>query len=119
MEKRVYYTDKLPKVDWLAHAVIAEPFIFVSGQGPRDKSGDIKSQTKQVIEQIKTILEGCGSSLDKVVKITVYLSDMNNYDAMNEVYREYFKSNPPARTCIQAVRIPRDVLVEMEAIALL
>lgn len=108
-----------------SQAVRAGPFLFVSGQGPIDpKTGrvlelDIIGQTRQTLENIKTILEGSDSSLNKVVKANVYLKDMNHFSAMNEVYSRYFQEEPPARTTIQASRLPFDILVEIDVIALI
>jgi 2-iminobutanoate/2-iminopropanoate deaminase len=121
MKKEVLVSKRFPAGQLpIAPAVIAKPFVFVSGQGPHKTMGQgIREQTREVIETIKEILEECHTSLDNVVQMTVYLSDMNNYNAMNEVFAEYFKNSPPARTCIQAVRIPRDVLVEIDAIAII
>jgi 2-iminobutanoate/2-iminopropanoate deaminase len=121
LKKEVLKSERFPvgKVP-IAPAIIVKPFVFVSGQGPwKTVSQDIRSQTREVLENIKAILEECGTSLANVVQMTVYLSDMNNYNAMNEVFTEYMKDSPVARTCIQAVRIPRDVLVEIDAIAII
>ncbi|MEM3714626.1 MAG: RidA family protein [Nitrososphaeria archaeon] len=121
MKKEILLSKKFPISQLpIAPAVIAGPFVFVSGQGPHKTVGQgIKEQTKEVIEIIKEILEECHTSLDNILQMTVYLSDMNNYSAMNEVFSEYFKNSPPARTCVQVVRIPRDVLVEIDAIAII
>lgn len=107
-----------------SHVVRAGPFLFISGQGPIDpKTGkmpnlDIVGQTRQVMENIKIILEESGSSLNRVVKANVYLKDINDFSYMNEVYSEYFSKDPPARTTIQAARLPFDTLVEIDVIAL-
>jgi len=98
-------------------------FLYVSGQGPLDLAtgeylkGNITSETKQVFENIKTILKAAGSSLDKVVKVNVYLRDINDFAAMNEVYKTYFSAPYPARTTIQAGALPRGFAVEIECIA--
>jgi len=98
--------------------------LYTAGQIPLDaKSGeivgdDIQSQTRKVIENLKAVLEAGGATLDSVVKTTVYLKDMGEFAQMNEVYGEYFKNNPPARTAFQVVKLPKDVRVEIEAIAL-
>ena len=121
IKKEVLKSEKFPigKVP-IAPAVIAKPFVFVSGQGPHDTvNQDIKQQTKEVIERIGKILKECSTSLDNILKLTVYLSDINNYSAMNEIFAQYFKDSPPARTCIQVSRIPRDVLVEIDATAVI
>jgi len=105
-------------------AVRAGNFLFVSGQIPRNPAtgemapDNIEAQTRQVLENVKSVLEFSGSSLDQVVKITIFLDDMDNYAAVNRIYAEYFTQNPPARACIQVARLPLDVKIEIEAIAL-
>ena len=106
-------------------AVKAGPFVFVAGQIPLTPEGefvqsDIKAQPRQVLENIKAILEAGGSSLRQVVKVTVYLADMEDFAAMNEVYAEYFPKEPPARAAVQSdLRFRASVLpIEIEAIAL-
>ena len=95
----------------------------MSGQGPLDPktqalvSGTVQEEARQTLENIKDILEDVGSSLDNVLKVTAYLSDMNNFADFNEVYREFFPANAPARTCIQAGRLPFDIKVEIDVIA--
>lgn len=96
--------------------------IFTSGQIPLDKQGNIigtniKEQTKQVIENLKNILEENKSSLNQVIKSSVYLKDMNDFAAMNEVYNEYFEDSAPARVAVEVARLPKDVMVEIEVIA--
>ena len=104
-------------------AIVDGGFVFVSGQGPLDpktgeyKKGDITSETRQVFENIKAILEAAGTSLDKVVKCNVYLRDINDFSAMNEVYKTVFSTPFPARTTIQAGALPRGFAVEIECIA--
>ena len=98
-------------------------FIFVSGQIPFTPEGvvagdDIQTQTRQSLENIKAILEEAGSSMEKVVKCNVYLKDMNEFVKMNEIYGEFFKVNPPARAAVEVARLPKDVLVEIECVAL-
>ncbi|MFN8006549.1 MAG: Rid family detoxifying hydrolase [Terriglobia bacterium] len=108
-----------------SQAIIANGFVFVSGQGPIDPKtgklflGDIKTQTQLVLENIKTILEAAGSSLDKAVKCSVFLKDIQDFQAMNEVYKTYFKENPPARTTVQAGDIFGGIGVEIDCIATL
>src|SRR5262249_43417501 len=80
--------------------------------------GDIKAQTRQVLENIRAILTEGGSSLERVVKTTVFLKDMNDFAGMNEVYAEFFRSTPPARSTVEVARLPKDVRVEIETIAL-
>jgi 2-iminobutanoate/2-iminopropanoate deaminase len=107
-----------------SQAVRAVGFVFASGQIPIDPKtgvfveGGIAEQTHQVMRNIKALLEAAGSGLEAVVKTTVFLSDMGDFSAMNEVYGQYFKENPPARSTVQAAGLPRDALVEIEVIAL-
>lgn len=122
--KQLIQTENAPQpIGPYSQGVISSgKFIFVSGQIPLKTDGtiagdDIKSQTRQVILNIKAILESVGASLENVVKTTVFLSDMNNFSAMNEVYEEFFKDSKPARAAFQVARLPKDVFVEIEAIA--
>jgi len=107
----------------LTPAIITGDFVYVSGQGALDLAtgdylkGDVRSETKQVFENIKTVLKAAGSSLDKVVKCNVYLRDINDFAAMNEVYRTYFEAPYPARTTIQAGALPLGFAVEIDCIA--
>ena len=107
-----------------SQAVISNGFAFLSGQIPLDPStgqlieGDVSAQTVRVLENLKAVLEACGSSLDKVVKTTVYLKDMGEFARMNEAYGRYFPANPPARATVEAARLPRDVRVEIDCIAI-
>jgi 2-iminobutanoate/2-iminopropanoate deaminase len=106
-----------------SQAVVSNGFAFLSGQIPLDPAtgqivdGDITAQTERVLENIKAVLEGSGSSLNRVVKTTVYLTDMREFAKMNEVYAQYFPKDPPARATIEAARLPRDVRVEIDCIA--
>jgi 2-iminobutanoate/2-iminopropanoate deaminase len=121
--KRIISTEKAPAPVGPYSAVVGfGDLIFVSGQGPIDpKTGvlkeGLKDQARQTLDNIKSILEDVGSSMEHVLKTTVYLSDMNNFFDFNEIYAEYFPKNPPARTCIQAGRLPFDIMVEIELIA--
>src|SRR5437763_6383204 len=107
-----------------SQAVRAGGFIFCSGQIPLDpKTGEFVAgggaeQTEQVMRNLAAVIEAAGSGLDRIVKTTVFLADMNDFAAMNEVYGRFFKENPPARATVQAARLPRDARVEIEAIAL-
>jgi 2-iminobutanoate/2-iminopropanoate deaminase len=121
----VISTDRGPKaIGPYSQAIRANGFIFVSGQVPFDPAtgaiveGDIARQTERVIENLKAILEAAGSALGKAVKTTVFLKDMNDFAAMNEVYGRHFKTAPPARATVEVARLPRDVKVEIEVIAL-
>jgi len=106
-----------------SQAIRAGGFLFLSGQIPLDPatgalvSGDIADQTRRVFDNLGAILTAAGVSFDHVVKTTVYLADMNEFAAMNEIYATYFKSPAPARATIQAARLPRDVRVEIDLIA--
>ena len=106
-----------------SQAVVTNGFAFLSGQIPLDPAtgqvidGDVAAQTERVLENLRAVLEGCGSSLDKVVKTTVYLTDMREFARMNEVYARYFPANPPARATVEAARLPRDARVEIDCIA--
>ena len=108
-----------------SQAIIANGFVFVSGQGPIDPKtgkivlGDIRSQTRMVLDNIATILNAAGSSLDKAVKCSVFLRDINDFQAMNEVYKTYFRESPPARTTVQAGDIFGGIGVEIDCIATL
>jgi 2-iminobutanoate/2-iminopropanoate deaminase len=122
--KKIITTDKAPApVGPYSPVVAFEKLIFVSGQGPLDPetkqlvTGTIQEETRQTLENIKNILEDIGSSMNNVLKVTAYLGDMDNFFAFNEVYAEYFPSDPPARTCIQAGRLPFDIKVEIDVIA--
>ena len=107
-----------------SQAVRAGGFVFASGQIPLDPKtgqfveGGIVEQTHQVMRNLKALLEAAGTSLEAVVKTTVFLAEMNEYPAMNEVYGQYFKENPPARATIQVAGLPREARVEIEVIAL-
>ena len=106
-----------------SQAVISNGLAFLSGQIPLDPAtgqvieGDITWQTERVIENLKSVLEAAGSSLGHVVKTTVYLKDMEEFAKMNAVYARYFPENPPARSTVEAARLPRDVRVEIDCIA--
>ena len=107
-----------------SQAVRAGGFVFASGQIPLDPrtglfvAGGIAEQTEQVLSNLSAVLEAAGTGLDQVVKTTVFLADMSDFAAMNEVYGRYFQENPPARATVQAARLPRDARVEIEAIAM-
>lgn len=107
-----------------SQAIKANGFVFVSGQVAIDPvtntllSGDIGFQTDRVLKNLRGILAAAGSSLDRVVRATVFLKNMNDFAAMNEVYGKYFTSAPPARSTVEVARLPKDVLVEIDVIAL-
>jgi len=107
-----------------SQAVKANGFVFTSGQVAIDPSsqqviaGDVAVQTERVLRNLSEILEAAGSGLGKVVRCTVFLKNMNDFAAMNEVYGKYFSSAPPARSTVEVARLPKDVLVEIDVIAL-
>jgi 2-iminobutanoate/2-iminopropanoate deaminase len=117
-------TEHAPRpVGPYSQAIIEGDFIFLAGQGPGNpvtgqlEFGDVASETRRTFENIKAVLEAAGSSLDKVVKCNVYLRDMKDFAAMNEVYATYFTAPYPARTTIQAGALPMGIAVEIECIA--
>ena len=123
--KEIIATDKAPSaIGPYSQGIKANGFVFTSGQIPLDPATGafpegIKAQTRQSLLNVKAILEKAGTSIDKVIKTTVFLSDMNNFAAMNEVYAEIFgSSNHPSRSAVQVARLPKDALVEIEVIAL-
>ena len=107
-----------------SQAIKANGFIYTAGQIPLDPatgnlvSGDVAQQAKRVLENLKAIVEAAGSSLDKTVKATVYLKDMNDFAAMNEVYGQYFSNNPPARSTVEVSRLPKDARIEIDLVVL-
>jgi 2-iminobutanoate/2-iminopropanoate deaminase len=122
--KKIIATDAAPKaIGPYSQAVIHNGLVFLSGQIPIDPAtnqlieGDIATQTSRVLDNIKAVLEASGSSLDRVLKTTVFLKDMGNFPAMNEVYARYFGEKAPARSTVEAARLPRNVDVEIDAIA--
>ena len=107
-----------------AQAITAGDLVFCSGQIPLDPAtnqlieGSIDIQTRRVLDNLAAVLQAAGSSLDQVVKTTIFLADMDDFGTVNTIYGEYFASEPPARATVQVARLPRDVRVEIEAIAL-
>jgi 2-iminobutanoate/2-iminopropanoate deaminase len=121
--KEIIATEKAPKaIGPYSQAVRAGGFLFTAGQIALDPAtgqiveGDVARQTTRVMENLKAIVEAAGTSLDRAVKATVYLKDMGDFAAMNEVYGRYFTSNPPARSTVEAARLPRDVRVEIDLV---
>ena len=125
MSKRVIRTEEAPPaIGPYSQAIVANGLVFAAGQIPLDPRtgqtvlGDVRVQARRVLDNLKAVLEAAGSSMDQVVKTTVFLRDLNDFGAMNEIYGEYFKENPPARSTVQVVKLPRDAAVEIEAVAL-
>ncbi|WP_072722857.1 RidA family protein [Tepidibacter thalassicus] len=124
MKKEIIHTDKAPKaIGPYSQAIKVGNLLFVSGQVPFDPEtmevveGGVKEQTARSLENIKAILAEAGASFDNVVKSTVFIKDMNEFAQINEVYAKYFGENKPARACVEVARLPRDVKVEIEVIA--
>ncbi len=124
MQRSVIVTDAAPAaIGPYSQAVVLGDLVFCSGQIPLTPAGvvvdgDITAQTQQVLVNLKALLEASGASLGSVAKTTVFLADMNEFQAMNAVYGQYFQADPPARSTVQVARLPRDVKVEIEAVAL-
>ena len=124
--KDIVQTDSAPKaIGPYSQAIKAGGFLFVSGQIPIDPQsgqfvpGGIAEQTEQVLKNLSAVLKAAGSGLDRVVKATVFLADMDEFVAMNQVYGKYFPSNPPARATVEVARLPRDARVEIDVISLI
>jgi 2-iminobutanoate/2-iminopropanoate deaminase len=124
MTKQVISTRAAPAaIGPYSQAISAGGLIFTAGQIPLHPDGslsgsDIRVQTRQVLENLGAVLEAAGSGLDRVVKCTCFLTDMNDFTAVNEVYSEYFADSPPARSAVEVTRLPKDVDIEIEAVAL-
>ena len=123
--RQIVETENAPRaIGPYSQAVIAGGFVFASGQIPLDPAtgqfveGGVREQTEQVLRNLAAVLEAAGTNLDRVVKTTVFLADMDDFAAMNEVYGRYFAEDPPARATVEAARLPRDARVEIEVIAL-
>jgi 2-iminobutanoate/2-iminopropanoate deaminase len=125
MKKTVIQTHEAPAaIGPYSQAIEAGNFVFLSGQIPIDpktgelKEGDIRQQTRQVLENIKGLLGSQGLGMGDVVKVTIFLKDMGSFNQVNEVYATYFSSSPPARSTVEVAKLPRNVGIEIEAIAL-
>jgi 2-iminobutanoate/2-iminopropanoate deaminase len=123
--RQIVKTERAPgAIGPYSQAVIAGGFVFASGQIPIDPltgefvAGGVAEQTEQVLRNLSAVLEEAGTELARVVKATVFLADMNDFAAMNEVYGRYFSEQPPARATVEAARLPRDARIEIEVIAL-
>lgn len=123
MTKEVINTNNAPEaIGPYSQGVIVGDFVYTSGQIPLNPvTGelvtDIKLATKQSMENIKAILEEAGTSLNNVVKTSIFLKDLNDFEAVNEVYGTYFIENKPVRSCVQVAKLPKDAVIEIEAIA--
>ncbi|AZO95184.1 RidA family protein [Halocella sp. SP3-1] len=122
--KKQIKTDKAPKsIGPYSQAIMVDGFVFTSGQIPiNPKTGsmvekDIEKQTIQVMKNLKEILAYAGYKFDNVIKTTIFLSDMKYFEKVNQIYKKYFLSNPPARSCIEVSKLPKDSLLEIELIA--
>jgi 2-iminobutanoate/2-iminopropanoate deaminase len=126
MKKQVIQTEKAPKaIGPYSQAIQAGNFLFLSGQIPLDPKteelvkGDIRQQTRQVLENIKGVLGSQKLGMENVVKVTIFLKDIGNFNRVNDVYAAYFPSSPPARSTVGVATLPRDVDIQIEAIALI
>ena len=124
--RTIVTTDKAPgAIGPYSQAVKTDAMVFVSGQLALEPAtgnlvtGDIKSETRQAMQNLKSVLEAAGSSLEKVVKTTLFIKEMGDFPVINEVYGEFFQNNPPARACVEVARLPKDANFEIEAIGLL
>ena len=124
--RRIISTDKAPgAIGPYSQAVKTDFMVFVSGQLALDPAtgtlvnNDIKTETRQAIENLKNILEAAGSSLEKVIKTTLYIKEMSDFPVINEVYGQFFQNDPPARACVEVARLPKDANFEIEAVGLL
>ncbi|ANC75384.1 RidA family protein [Fictibacillus phosphorivorans] len=121
--KKIHTEEAPAAIGPYSQGIIIDKLFFSSGQIPLTKEGvmidgDVKEQTHQVFQNLKAVLKEAGSSLDQVVKATVFISDMNEFADINEVYAEYFNEHKPARSCVEVARLPKDAKVEIEVIAL-
>lgn len=121
---KVIHTDDAPKaIGPYSQAIHIERFLFTSGQIPLDPvtmdivGSEIETQTKQALSNLKAILEKGGSSVERVIKTTVFLKDMSDFAKMNAIYEKFFGDHRPARSCVEVARLPKDVLFEIECIA--
>ena len=123
MKREVINTKNAPgAIGPYSQGIIVGDFVYTSGQIPINPATgvvetDIKVATKQSMENVKAILEAAGTSLEKVVKTSIFLKDLNDFAVVNEIYGTYFTENPPARSCVQVAKLPKDAVIEIEAIA--
>lgn len=123
--KQIISTPKAPAaIGPYSQAIVVNNMVYTSGMIPiipatgELETGDIKAQAKQALSNLEALLIESGSSMEKVIKTTVFIKDMNDFADINEVYATFFTANPPARSCVEVARLPKDVLIEIEAIAL-
>ncbi|MGN1387744.1 MAG: RidA family protein [Bacillus sp. (in: firmicutes)] len=121
--KAVFTTGAPAAIGPYSQGIVVNNLFFSSGQIPLTAEGQlveggVQEQTHQVFRNLKAVLEAAGASLETVVKATVFIKDMNDFAAVNEVYGEYFSEHKPARSCVEVARLPKDVLIEIEVIAL-
>jgi 2-iminobutanoate/2-iminopropanoate deaminase len=124
LKKEILHSDRWPEPKGpYSVALTLDHLLFISGQGPAYPDtgeivkGGFEEQARVVFENVRIILEEAGSSLDHALKVTVFLSDMDNYAKMNAIYAEYFKTDPPVRTTVEVARLPFDIMLEMDVIA--
>jgi len=124
MARKTVYTEKAPQaIGPYSQAIVANGFVFVSGQIPLDPDtgqlvmGDARIQTRRVLQNLNAVLAAAGSSVDKVVKTTVYLTSMSDFNVMNEEYTTFFREARPARATVEVSKLPRNALVEIDAIS--
>lgn len=123
--RRIVKTDKAPQgIGVYSQAIVASDLVFTSGQiGIDSKTGQMveggfEAQAEQVLRNLAAVLEAAGSDMSQVLKTTVFLADMDDFSKMNEIYRRHFKEDPPARSTVQVARLPRNAMIEIEAVAL-
>ena len=123
MKKQIVSKEAPAAIGAYSQAIKKGDLIFTSGQIPIDPETsamveqDIEKQTVQVLENLKYVLKEAGSNFDQIIKATIYLSDLNNFSKVNEIYKDYFPDIPPARSCVEVSKLPKDSLVEIEVIA--
>jgi len=124
MQRTPVHTDKAPKaIGPYSQAIRVGELLFCAGQTPLDPvtgnmiEGDIETQTRRVLQNLSAVVEAAGTTMSQVVKTTVFLQDMNDFQKMNAVYAEFFPKDPPARSTVQVARLPRDARVEIELVA--
>ena len=124
MDKKIINTANAPQaIGAYEQAIVVGGFVYTSGQIGLTPAGElvgecIKEQTLQVMQNLKAVLEASGSSFDKIIKATIFIKDMTEFNIVNEVYGSFFDGNYPARSCVEVARLPKDVRVEIEAVAI-